>query len=1423
MKLTGAFRPGIALALSLFLVSVAAGLPRALAATLPSGFIEEPVGGTWNEAVGMLFEPNGRLYIWERSGRVWIVENGVRLSQPLLDISAEVGGWRDFGLLGVALDPAFRQNGYVYLLYVVDHHHLVHAGSPSYSAASNEYYRATIGRLTRYTARSSDGFRSVDLATRRVLVGESIDKGFPILHESHGTGTLLFGTDGTLLASCGDGASYASTDVGNAAETYYSAALTEGIIKPKENIGAFRSQLLDSLNGKVLRLDPATGDGVPSNPFFDAANPRSARSRVWALGLRNPFRMTLRPGTGSHDRNAANPGVLYIGDVGWGTWEDLHVAAGPGRNFGWPVFEGLEAHSGYYNSTTKNLDAPNPLYGTGGCTQSHFLFRDLIVQDTLATPSWPNSCDPTQPIPATLPRFVHTRPPIEWRHGAVQARVGVFNGTTAAVVNLGSQGAPVSGAGFGGNCSVGGVWYSGADFPALYRNTYFHADYGGQWIRNFTFDAGDRLVNVRDFLTGGGGVAAVATHPIEGRLYYISWGSSVRKISYVPTGNQAPMAQAAADRSFGPAPLPIQFSSAGSIDPEGGALVYRWDFGDGTPSSSAAHPAHTFSSAGGAPRSFTVTLRVTDNAGQWAEASLLVSVNNSPPEVTITSPAHASRYPLDAETIYPLTAQAADAEHGDHELRYEWQTTLRHNNHAHSDPVDTQPVTQTVISPTPCDGNLYYYQIVLTVTDPVGLATRREVQLYPDCPNQKPVAWFSATPLSGPMPLAVSFDARPAFDPDSDPLVYTWDFGDGARGSGVTTTHTYGVYGSYPVTLTVADPAGLADTEAASVVVTSPGLNAEYHDNRDLTGLKFTRHDAAINFDWGGGTPDPRIGADTFSVRWTGQIEPLYSQVYTFHALTDDGFRLWINNQRVIDSWIDQAPTERSGSIALVAMTRYDIRVEYYENGGGAVAKLSWSSSSQPKEIVPNARLFPPPPPEPAVTWPAPGPITYGAALGAAELNASSAVPGTFLYHPGAGTRLRAGAGQILSCRFVPADPLAYASVTLTRTIDVLPAPLTITADSFTRTQGLPNPPLTATYAGLATGDGPESIQTPVSLATAAQMTSPPGAYPIVASGAADPDYVITHVDGVLIVEGAPGIPLANTAAILIPDSGLATSFPSMIAVGGLAGTIQTLSVTLHGFTHTYPDDVDVLLVGPGGQGLVLLSDQGGEHDVSDLTLLFVDGAAQVLPDDGLLTSGAFRPFNVGGDDAFPAPAPAGPFAPNFAAFRGLSPNGVWSLFVIDDEGNDAGQMARGWSLAFTLDSGTPPPPPPTDTDGDGIPDAWELAHGLDPSAAADALSDDDGDGFSNLDEFSSNTDPQDPSSRLHILDTEADGTVTLIRFRAMAGRTYQVERSDGAPSGPWQPVGDQVAGSGEVVRVEDQEAHGGTRCFYRVVIVPAP
>ena len=736
----------------------------ARAASLPAQFIEEEIGGTWNEAVGLVFAPDGRMFVWERGGRVWTVENGARSAQPFLDITEEVAVWNNYGMLGFCLHPDFSNNGYIYLLYVADRHHVRFFGTDDYDPGETETHVATIGRITRYTARASDGFRSIDPASRLVLVGDSLTNGFPLVSGQHGVGTILFGSDGTLLASCGDGASSSITDIGNGSGTYYSQALADRIIRPAENIGAYRCQLVDSLNGKIIRIDPATGEGLPSNPFYDPAAPRRPASRVWALGLKTPSRMTLRPGTGEHHASHGDPGVLYIGDVGWNDWEDLHVCDRPGQNFGWPAYEGMEIMPDYYNANVQNFDAPNPLHGSNGCNRPFFYFRELIKQDTLGVPSWPNPCNAAQQIPASIPRFIHARPVIDWGHSG-PARVAIYSGSNAATINVGAAGSPVAGASFSGACSMGGVWYTGTDFPATWRNTYFHFDYEAQWIKSFVFNTNNRPVEVRNFSTGSGGVVFVTTHPTEGGLYYITWDSTVRRIRYVAGGNLPPTAVATADRHFGAGPLAVQFTGSNSTDPETLPLSYQWNFGDGSSVSTNASPVHTFEAPVGVPTRYNVTLRVTDRSGATNSTSLAIFVNNTPPAVTILTPTNGTLYPMTNDTRFDCVASVIDAEHGSNQLTWAWQTFLHHNNHLHSEPVDTNQTTSTILSPEGCDGQTYFYRIVLTVTDPLGLSSSNEVRLFPDCPGgttNAPPGTTNAPPVTtNPPPSGVLDPTKP--------------------------------------------------------------------------------------------------------------------------------------------------------------------------------------------------------------------------------------------------------------------------------------------------------------------------------------------------------------------------------------------------------------------------------------------------------------------------------------------------------------------------------------------------------------------------------------------------------------------------------------------------------------------------------------
>ena len=208
----------------------------------------------------------------------------------------------------------------------------------------------------------------------------------------------------------------------------------------------------------------------------------------------------------------------------------------------------------------------------------------------------------------------------------------------------------------------------------------------------------------------------------------------------------------------------------------------------------------------------------------------------------------------------------------------------------------------------------------------------------------------------------------------------------------------------------------------ASVVIypsptpTGTGLTAQYYTNSsstysnsanfDPTKLVMTRVDPTIDFTWGTGTL-PFTNSGYYTVRWTGQVQPQYSETYYFDANTDDGVRLWVNNQLIIDSWVSRSAADSIGTINLQAGVRYNIQMDYFNAGGSAVAHLSWYSPSQPKQVIPANRFYPAsvPPAPSAVTSPLSAvaflgqPFTYTVmgANGASAFTAGGLPPGLTL------------------------------------------------------------------------------------------------------------------------------------------------------------------------------------------------------------------------------------------------------------------------------------------------------------------------------------------------------------------------------------------------------------------------------------------
>lgn len=733
--------PNMIVQLKSFVLSISIWLSTAsvIAQSYPDGFAEEIAYTQFGSPSGYIPAMEGLAFVIELDGKLWAIRNGVVDSTPLLNISDEVGMWADLGMISATLHPDFQSNGYIYLLYNVDRYHLLHSEDPDYDPTQNDYYRGGMGRVTRYTV-NTDNFTEIDPLSRLVIHGAEIGEGVPLCSDSHGLGTIAFGEDGSLIISTGDTNSYWCCYNGNGpvpVAAYDSISYNDGILRADELIGAFRSQYLDGLNGKLLRIHPETGEGLPGNPYFDPSDPTKARSQVWALGFRNPFRFTIKPNTGYGNLENGHPGVIYLTDVGESKWEEINIVRDPGTNFGWPIFEGPFHHTaGYPNLITYNQSAPNPLYGEGGCDQEYFSFQDLLVQENEQHDYFfSNPCNEFQEIPSDIPTFSLERPAIAYMNqwgGPIETYVPTFNEQgTATVSSISNSDSPVTGQIFNGSSGNGGVFLSGDFIPDSYHNQFILSDFMG-WVRAFSTDEFGAFENIEMWQDSIGRAVHITQDPYDGCIYISTvWPSYIKRICF--GGNLKPIVHLTPDTIYGTSPLMVNFDASTSYDPEGENLVFHWDFGDGT-QGTGAQVSHQYEAVNGQTQSFIAKVTVNDESGTYTEETALVSLNNTPPEVNISSIVEGELYSNSFPTLFSLIAETRDAEHTESQLDIEWTYLLRHNTHFHVLDRYTGNDLELVVYPTACEDEVdYWYEINVRVTDPGGLSTISKRNIYADC------------------------------------------------------------------------------------------------------------------------------------------------------------------------------------------------------------------------------------------------------------------------------------------------------------------------------------------------------------------------------------------------------------------------------------------------------------------------------------------------------------------------------------------------------------------------------------------------------------------------------------------------------------------------------------------------------------------
>jgi glucose/arabinose dehydrogenase len=370
---------------------VGPGLARA--ATLPPGFQESVVFSGLDHPTALRFSPDGRIFVAEKSGRIQVFDSLTDTTPTLFaDLSTNVYNFWDRGLLGMALHPNFPIQPYVYVLYTYDHELGSSTPAPRWGTPGvlsdpcptppgpTADGCVVSGRLSRLQVSGN-----LMVGSEQVLIEDWCQQ-----YPSHSIGSLAFGADGALYVSGGDGASFNFVDYGQDGNPLNPCGDPPGgpgsvLSPPTAEGGALRSQDLRtsgdpvSLDGAILRVDPATGAGLPDNPLATSTDANARR--IIAYGLRNPFRINVRPGTNE----------VWAGDVGWNDWEEINRLVdprGPVENFGWPCYEGQPRQSGYDGA---NLNVCENLYGQGGAvTGPHFAYHHnnrVVAGETCPTGS----------------------------------------------------------------------------------------------------------------------------------------------------------------------------------------------------------------------------------------------------------------------------------------------------------------------------------------------------------------------------------------------------------------------------------------------------------------------------------------------------------------------------------------------------------------------------------------------------------------------------------------------------------------------------------------------------------------------------------------------------------------------------------------------------------------------------------------------------------------------------------------------------------------------------------------------------------------------------------------------------------------------------------------------------------------------------
>lgn len=653
------------------------------AATVPPGYrLDAPIEGV-HQPTALAFAPGGDVFVAERNGRVKVFR-GVNdpAGDLVLDITAEVHASHDRGLLGMALDPDYPAEPYLYLTYSYDappgETAPVHEQGPEGDdncvlLATGEEDCLASGRVSRV---------ELDPETGQALGGTE-----PLLTDwcgqvtAHSMGDLEFDGEGALLVGGGDGAHFATPDYGQ---------FGNPCKDPLHEGGSLRAQDLRTqadptgYNGSIIRIDPETGEPWPDNPGIGSADAEARR--IVAYGLRNPFRLALRPGTTE----------LYIGDVGSKYFEELNLLPDPATqphgiaNFGWPCFESPARTPGFdalafdvplplcrslYQAAPANLTSPYFFYRRGGPL---FGADECDYGTGAATSGLAFYKAPAEPLPGAPEELEGSLLLADAARGCLwEMRPGAEGRPRASGLrNLVVSESPDEGAFVPVNVVVGpdGAVY----MPNFYR---------------------DEVSRLRRFV-----------------------------------GNQPPKAELLANRTSGlmeAGEFPVEFDATGSTDAEDSdELTYEWDLdGDGTFEPGPATNSRVYTEE----ENVTAQLRVIDPDGVADIDRVKLYPGDRPPQDLVMElpPEHPSPWTVGERIALAGSASDPDEASGD-EVQLDWDVLLRHcPDRCHSHPFERFADTATAEVTAPDHEYPSHLLVRLTATDRRGLSIEVQREVHP--------------------------------------------------------------------------------------------------------------------------------------------------------------------------------------------------------------------------------------------------------------------------------------------------------------------------------------------------------------------------------------------------------------------------------------------------------------------------------------------------------------------------------------------------------------------------------------------------------------------------------------------------------------------------------------------------------------------